>query len=208
MGYPPRLLNEHEQIHVDSRPHWSTLITTTLPPVALLIITITLAGSGWLHGFITSLIWLSWLIALGFVAERLVRYATTEFVVTGSRIILRKGLLSKSSIEIPLDRITNTSLTRSLFERLVGDGDLVIESAGKDSKTIFDDIPDPEAVQRLIQQLLDDRVRPANPSSTTQSPSHLADQLERLTALHAAGSLSDAEFAAAKQRLLATEIQS
>jgi len=205
MAYPTRLLNDQEQVHVDSHPHWSTLITTALPPLGLLAITIAVASSGWLHGFLGGVIGVAWVLAVLFVAVRMVGYLTTEFVVTSSRVILRKGLLSKSSLEIPLDRITNTSLSRNLFERLVGDGDLVIESAGKDSKTIFGDIPDPESVQRLIQQLLDDRSRPvATPQATAAAPSHsqLADQLERLVALHAAGSLSDAEFAAAKSRLL------
>ena len=79
----------------------------------------------------------------------------------------------------------------------MGDGDLVVESAGRDGRTTFHDVAAPEIIQKLVHRLLDSReaAAPRNSLST-------AEQIERLAALHAAKSISDAEFAHAKAEVL------
>lgn len=202
MGYPTRLLNDQEVIHVDAHPHWSTLASPAFSLVVLTAFTIYTAVTGEIHRAVVHIpLYGLWIAIALFVLIRVARYLTTEFVVTSSRIIDRHGVLSKSSSEIPLERVTNTKLSRNLFERIVGDGDLVVESAGRDGQTVFHDVADPEGVQRLILGLLDAREAPAATSSIPAHPS-LAEQLERLAALHAAGSLTDAEFVAAKAALV------
>jgi len=202
MGYPTRLLNDQEVIHVDAHPHWSTLASPAFSLVVLTAFTTYTAVTGEIHRAVVHIpLYGLWIAIALFVLIRLARYLTTEFVVTSSRIIDRHGVLSKSSSEIPLERVTNTKLSRNLLERIVGDGDLVVESAGRDGQTVFHDVADPEGVQRLILGLLDAREAPAATSSIPAHPS-LAEQLERLAALHAAGSLTDAEFVAAKAALV------
>jgi len=44
------------------------------------------------------------------------------------RLIFRSGVLSKHGREIPLERVNDISFNASLFERMIGAGDLVIES--------------------------------------------------------------------------------
>jgi uncharacterized membrane protein YdbT with pleckstrin-like domain len=203
VSYPSNLLNDGETVHTDLHPHWSTLISGCGPLAGMLALTILLAASSWLSGLVAYVVLALWLAAAVWCAMAVIRYLTTEFVVTSSRIIFRRGLLTQASTEIPLDRVTNTSLTRSLLERLLGDGDLVVESAGRDGQSVFSDIPDPERVSRLIHQLVDSRQVPGTQVSADTGTAHsLADQLERLAALHASGALNDAEFDAAKARLL------
>ena len=201
MAYPTRLLNNGEVVHIDAHPHWSTLTTPALSAVGLVVFAVVAAANGLLHHSASRFALLALFVGvLVFILLRVSRYLTTEFVVTSTRIIDRHGLLSKTSSEIPLERITNTKLTRNLLERIVGDGDLVVESAGRDGQATFTDVADPEGVQRLILGLLDTR---DNRSSTAPStPVNIAEQIERLAALHAAGSLSAAEFAAAKATLV------
>ena len=58
----------------------------------------------------------------------------TYFVVTSRRVIYRSGVVSKRGVEIPLERINNINFHQRLIDRIIGAGDLDIESAGKDGQ--------------------------------------------------------------------------
>jgi len=190
-------LNEHgEETILDVHPHWSTLTVPAVVVAALLALTGVLSSHHWLHGIAASLSLIVWLIALAWAGVHVIAYLTTRLTVTNLRIIFVTGVLTRKTSEIQLDRVTNTSTRRTLFERLVGSGDLVVESAGKDGQDYFHHVPRPDHIRQTISSLL---VRTQAPSTSAAS---VADQLERLSQLHRAGSLSDAEFAAAKARLL------
>ena len=49
-----------------------------------------------------------------------------SYVVTNQRLYLEEGILSKSKKDIPLAKINDVVLEQSLFQRLVGAGDIVI----------------------------------------------------------------------------------
>jgi uncharacterized membrane protein YdbT with pleckstrin-like domain len=74
---------------------------------------------------------------------------TTNFVVTSDRVIYRSGVLRKRSIEIPLDRINTVVSNQGVFERMIGAGDIEIESAGQ-TPSRFRDIRKPAIVQAEI----------------------------------------------------------
>ncbi len=86
---------------------------------------------------------------------RYLRWATTHFVLTTDRLIFRSGVLSKLSREIPLERVNDVTFSQSLWERLIGAGDLFIESAGERGQSVFQDIPKPEAVQVEIYRQME-----------------------------------------------------
>jgi uncharacterized membrane protein YdbT with pleckstrin-like domain len=203
MAYSRELLGPNEQISVDLHPYWSTLLGPTCVPTVFLVVTIVIGVKHWLHGPAALLVALIWLVLIIWILVRVAQYRTTQFVVTNARIIFRRGVLSKDTSEIPLDSITNSGVKRTLLERLLGDGDVVVESAGRDSATHFHDIANPEQVQLTISRLVNERTHPntIQPSTVAQIPPNLADQLERLVQLHANGSLTDAEFSAAKAKL-------
>lgn len=77
-------------------------------------------------------------------------WVTSHFVVTGDRVIHRSGWLAKRSMEIPLERINDVRFEQSVLERVVGAGDLRIESGGEFGQNNFSHIRRPEAVQKLI----------------------------------------------------------
>src|SRR5215470_8348232 len=76
--------------------------------------------------------WMSWVTLIVFLAlgvNAAVRYSkwiTTSFTVTNDRVIFRQGLVAKSGVEIPLERIMNVNFKQSIWERLIGAGDLLI----------------------------------------------------------------------------------
>src|SRR4029450_11409286 len=104
------------------------------------------------------------------VVGRVARWATTHFVLTTERLIFRSGLVAKFGREIPLERINDVTFSQSLFERLIGAGDLLVESAGEHGQPTFSNTPAPEAVQLEIYRQMEANDRRRAGYATTQPP--------------------------------------
>ena len=63
---------------------------------------------------------------------RYVQWLTTNFVITSDRVIFRHGVFAKSGIEIPLERVNSVHFNQGIFERIIGAGDLLIESGAEE----------------------------------------------------------------------------
>jgi uncharacterized membrane protein YdbT with pleckstrin-like domain len=199
MAYPEKLLSPGEEIMNEFRPHWSGIVKEAILSILALVLIVLIAvqGFSWSLWAIGALI----LIWLFLVARGLIRWFTTQHVITTERVIHRLGMISKHGKEIPLEVINDVAFNQSAWERIFGTGDLLIESAGTHGQTKYTDIPDPEAIQSLIYQVREDRQHALQSGSrpTAESP---ASQLATLSRLHDEGKLSDAEFEAEKQKLL------
>ena len=201
MSYPTKLLTDNEDVKLDVHPHWSALWPVVWPSLVLGALTILLADTGRLHGPVSIAVLVVWALALLWSGLKLANYYATDFVVTSMRIIFRHGLIQRSEQGIPLDQVTNTSVMRGILERVLGNGTLVVESAGKDSKEYFNDIAHTDQVQRLILSLMEGRVARTS-GGGAPAGADVAGQLERLIQMHNDGKLSDAEFAKAKDRVV------
>ena len=149
--------------------------------------------------------WAAWL------GLEYLKWNFTHFVVTRDRVIFRTGVLSKRGVEIPLERINNINFHQKIWERVIGAGDLEIESAGRDGQSTFNDVRHPEAVQqelyRQMEQYARKRAGWSQPGSATAASappagSSIPEQLEQLAGLRDRGVISAAEFEAKKAQLL------
>lgn len=202
MSYPRRLLNDHENVTVDLHPHWWFLAAPTVAIVASMAAAVatlvmtdsdttqqSIAGWGSLTALGASAIWL---------VIRYSKWLTTHFVITNLRIIFRSGLVSKRGIEIPLDRVNTVHFHQGVIERILGAGDLLIESGGESGQQRFTHIRQPDRVQRVIHAEMDVSRQRSNGEAVTD----VADQLERLESMLLRGSLTPDEFDRQKRRLL------
>jgi uncharacterized membrane protein YdbT with pleckstrin-like domain len=209
--YPRRLLSEGEEITLDLRPHWwyfAKHIVFGLGVLVLLVLVTRLNGDvedwGMWAWAVLALVWAGWL------GLRYLNWTFTHFVVTTNRVIFRTGVLAKHGVEIPMDRISNINFHQSIWERVIGAGDLEIESAGRDGQTKFNDVWHPDAVQQTIYQEMENHARTraswssggtvAQPATAAQ-PS-VPDQLNQLADLRDRGVITAAEFEAKKAQLL------
>ncbi len=199
MAFPRKLLNTGEDVVVDLRPHWWFFAG----PAALLLVTVVaLVASVAVDapGFLRLVLACVALAALGWFAGRYLRWATTSFAVTTDRIIFRHGVVAKQGIEIPLERVNTIFFHQSIWERVIGTGDLVIESAGEKGSEPFTDIRKPSRVQNEIYRLMEDNAtRTASGGNRDLS---IPEQIDRLDDLRRRGVISDAEFQAKKTQLL------
>jgi membrane protein YdbS with pleckstrin-like domain len=199
VAFPRKLLNEGEDLVLDLRPHWwflaGPVATIVLAAVAAVLIAaydvgqyalLAAAGVG-----VVALLWL---------VGRYLRWTTTNFVVTSDRLIYRHGVISKAGIEIPLERINTVFFNQGIFERMLGAGDLTIESGGERGSQSFTDIRRPSHVQNVIYQQveLNNNRMYAGRSGELSVP----EQLEKLDDLRRKGVLSEDEFAEKKAKLL------
>lgn len=201
MAYPRKLLHDDETVALDLNPHWWFWAKAVVGIAAFVILGIvamvTLSG-----GLETLLVWVA-IIGIvgfaGFLIERFARWSTTNFVVTSDRVIYRSGVIRKQGIEIPLERVNNVSSRQSVFERLLGAGNLLIESGGESGQQHFTDIRNPSRAQNLIHAQ-----REANNTRMYggTSSSDVASQLEKLEGMLQRGTLTQEEFDAQKRRLL------
>ena len=72
---------------------------------------------------------------------------------------------------MPLERINDVKFKQSVFERIVGAGDLTIESGGEYGQNRFTDIRKPEEVQKTIfEQSEKNQARPAAATAAPARP--------------------------------------
>jgi membrane protein YdbS with pleckstrin-like domain len=215
MGYDEKLLYGDEQIVVDTHPSWIMMIRSVLYVLGATVVGIVLlnlGGDGWFGSATNYIAVLLIVLALLHLAQRFVKWYSTNFVITTERCIYREGIVSKRGIEIPLDRINTIFFHQRLFERLFGAGTLHIESAGEMGIQKFKDVRDPMAVQNTLYQAMEDnqtrsyqRMGASAAGAVAPQPEaapSVADELAKLASLHEAGHLTDTEFAQQKAVLL------
>ena len=160
-------------------------------------------SSGW-EGPSLALAGILVLLALGWVGLTYVTWVTTNFVITTDRLIYRHGVLSKHGIEIPLERVNTVFFSQTILERVLGSGDLVIESAGESGRQAFSDVRKPTAVQNEIYRQIEANENRKFDRIATHAPvaESIPDQIAKLDQLRQQGVLTQAEFDQKKQQLL------
>jgi uncharacterized membrane protein YdbT with pleckstrin-like domain len=203
--FPRKLLNDNEDIVLDLRPHWWFLAKQTIALVLSIALAIFVAtaldeGGGKNAALIAALVLV--LISVVWFSVRFAKWFFTNFVVTTDRLIYRTGVLAKHGREIPLDRVNDITFNQRIFERMLGAGDLIIESAGERGQQMFSDIPHPMKVQNEIYRQVEAlQARDADRIAGRRELS-LPEQLEKLDELRQRGVISQAEFDAKKAQLL------
>jgi uncharacterized membrane protein YdbT with pleckstrin-like domain len=205
MPFPKKNLNANETIALDMHPHWwyfAEPAFSLLGSIVLGIVVLTQTDKGTNARKVLGLAVLALLIVTAiWLVIRYLRWITTNVVVTSNRLIFRQGVLAKSGVEIPLERVNNVNFSQSVFERLLGAGDLLIESGGEDGQQRFTDIRHPDRIQNLIHAQVEAHgLRRAG--GAPQAPADVTVQLERLEAMLQRGTLTQEEFDAQKRKLL------
>ncbi len=215
MPFPKELLTDDEALILDLRPHWWYITPASFYLGLAVLLGLVALGSDW-YSWVNFLVGLLLLVALGNFAQRYGRWASTNFVLTNERVVSRMGVVAKKGIEIPLDRINTVFFNQSFFERLLGAGDIGIESAGEGGRQTFSDIRKPNLVQQEIyrQKELFERNRLSDMGRTIaaqvpgqgQAPApagqSVPEQIEHLDRLRKSGALTEEEFQANKAELL------
>jgi uncharacterized membrane protein YdbT with pleckstrin-like domain len=133
-GSVGRFLLPHESHVISVREHPVVLLGRTLA----VLLGLAVAGllTNFIHGNNTAIliIWLLWVVLLGWLVIRIVEWWVHYFVLTSKRLILATGVLLRRVNALPLDKITDIEFQQSQAGRLLGYGQFEVFSAGQDPR--------------------------------------------------------------------------
>jgi len=214
MPFPKSLLADHEELILDLRLHWVALVVPGLIGVACVV------GIGlsvvWTdpNGIELALRWIGvtvgLVILLLFCVRQVVNWLTDNFVVTTDRVVRRRGLIAKNSMEIPLEAITDVRFQQGIVGRIIGAGSLIISSASERGREEFADIRHPERVQKTIYEMGEQNQRRMFAGGTKHDVGgggvdSVAEEIRKLSRLRDDGVLTEGEFQSQKDKLLGNE---
>ena len=80
------------------------------------------------------------------IRQKLIRYTLTD-----TSIEIDRGLVSRTTQNIPLRRVQDVTVTTTFFQRLLGYGDITMDNASEDGgKIVLDDVDAPARNAELI----------------------------------------------------------
>lgn len=160
MGVPARQLTVGEQVVLELHPHGKTLVV----PALVLIATSAAASytaAALPPGDLRPQLRLG-VAALGLLVVGrwsvwpFLRWLSTSYTVTNRRVIVRRGVFSRSQRDVPLWRVDDVTMQRSLLQRMLRCGTLVVESGAEQAPLTLPDVPVVEQVRRELHRLHDD----------------------------------------------------
>ncbi len=191
------MLQPDEELIVSIRPHWWALIDGIAALVGAVVLGVLalLSGTRALQVLAAGVL----VVGLLFFLSRYLRWSRTLFSITSERVIYQSGLISRTNTFMPLEKINTVDFHQSVFERIIGAGDLVIESGSEAGTETFSDIRKPLDVQQEINRQMD---RHEKGSWGGGRQATIPEQIAQLADLRDRGLLSDGEFEAKKAQLL------
>jgi uncharacterized membrane protein YdbT with pleckstrin-like domain len=130
MSYVQRVLQPGEAVVYATRLHWLVYVR----PVLLLVLAVVLAvladiRSDWPLPFLVAAALLLALAILDGIAAAL-RRVTTEFAVTDHRVIYKRGIIGRYTIEMARAKVESVDVQQSLAGRAFNYGTIVVRGTG------------------------------------------------------------------------------
>jgi len=122
MGYVESNLMKGETVLYRGRLHWIIFFW----PVLLFFLIVPLIGA-------------------------LIRNATSEFAVTSRRVIVKVGLITRTTLELNLSKVESIGVDQSLLGRMLNYGTIVVVGTGG-TREPFADIADPMGFRRAVNE--------------------------------------------------------
>ena len=142
---------DQDQVIFSITPSFYEILPSYLLAVALsLIVT---AGVAYARGALVIAVIAS---AIFFIRPivRHMRLRRTVYTLTVTKLEIRTGIFSKDAKNIPLRHIDNVEVSETLKERLIGIGDVFIDSAALDTKMVLNNINHPRKYADMIMDQL------------------------------------------------------
>ena len=208
-------LKKEEKILVIIRQHWIKLALPVLAWFLLFILLITLGWFSFSTGFIILL------AAAIYPAYEYINWKYNLWTVTNMRVVDESGFFSRHSKESPLDKINNVEYDQSIWGRLLGFGDVDIQTAAEMGDDSYSLIHHPKLLKDTITHAqeeykrtqisnqatqLAEAIAKSNPVAQAQSSSvpqaMIGDELHKLFELLQKGAITQEEYIAQKNKLM------
>ncbi|MGI8847895.1 MAG: PH domain-containing protein [Candidatus Dormibacteria bacterium] len=175
---PTQLLTGERAI-TTARQHWSVTVPAVFVAVVVIVavsvlmaLTPSVVEGSNIAAIKGTIELITILLTLIVVGVKLLQWRSATFTLTSRRIVVSRGVVSKVTESIALDRIQDTTVRKPLAERMIHTGDIEIESAGRDGVEMLHRIPRPDAFYNdLLQAIEEHRTGVASSAPTASLPS-------------------------------------
>lgn len=101
------------------------------------------------------------LLAVAFGIWPIIVWVASTDTLTTRRLISRRGVFSREGRDIPIDRVQAVSYRRTLLDRILGCGTLIVQTAGESSDVELDDVAHIERRLLQVQEIILEEEIPA-----------------------------------------------
>jgi membrane protein YdbS with pleckstrin-like domain len=132
MPYYTKVLQPDETVKVVGRLHWSIYsraLVVLAVAVALLVLSERISDLDWQH-YALMAAGVIGLLGILLLVGAWIRRRATEIVVTDRRVIFKRGLLSRHTVEMNVSKIETVDVEQGLSGRIWGYGTLMIRGTG------------------------------------------------------------------------------
>lgn len=147
MGYVEENLLPGEKIVYKAQPHW---ILFSIPVLTLgigILLFLLSFASEVAYGVVGCLVCMS--VGLLFGLTSVITYFTTEFGLTNNRIIAKKGLIQRRSIELVLTQVESIGVDQPILGRILNYGTISVVGTGG-TRELFRAIVDPMELRKRV----------------------------------------------------------
>lgn len=138
-----------------------------------------------------------------FIARRVLILATSEYVLTDRRLVKQTGIFSKASVDSWLDKVNNVEHRQSLWGRILGFGDVIVDTASETGTTVFPAIASPLSFKRAITDAAQRYRESMNRGAPAAAgPLTASQRLRELKSLLDEGLLSATEYEESRRRII------
>lgn len=136
MSYVDRHLAPDEQVVFRTRLHWVVFASAVGWGAFVLLVAGLIVAHNELAPETVRLVWLgaAAIVVAGFVSPGL-RWRTSEFAVTTTRVVIRVGLVSAHTVELPNAKVGAIAVDQTIWGRLLGYGTLHVAGPGGTAET-------------------------------------------------------------------------
>jgi len=138
-------MEQQETFEKRMRPAWRSFLTWWILSVAVAALAVFLSVR-------YTAPWWTVAVALIPVVVIMLKRCSTEFIVKHDEVTMEKGLFAKNSVEIGMPQIRTIEVRQTVFQRMLGIGDIMIASSGTDTyEIIVSGIEQPKELRDVIQ---------------------------------------------------------
>jgi uncharacterized membrane protein YdbT with pleckstrin-like domain len=201
-------LKKDEKIILLTKPHWFTLALPFLITIVGLIIGSIIEKS--IRGsFGLFLI----LIVICYLIFKIIQRNMNIWVVTNLRVIDEHGVITNNSKESPLDKINNVTYKQSFWGKILGFGNVQIQTAAEIGSTTYFAVEKPKELKDTITLMQEEYKETQIKKQATELASAIvagqkhnqtdvATELEKLWNLKQKGILTEDEYNNQKSKIL------
>lgn len=150
MSYVDDNLVPGEQVMYRTHLHWKIFLAAVWPALLAIVMLVLAANSLDYRNLFLIAAAVFGVLALLFIGRGYLKRMSNEFAVTDKRVLIKTGMIDRSTVETLLSKVENIRVEQSMMGRMLGYGTIQITGTGGTTES-FHDISNPLEFRKQVQ---------------------------------------------------------